>query len=115
MAYSEASRPGVSNDQLSSPRTLYRLNLKINAIGSAVEELAIWGERQGLTDTSDAVKPHLDTLIENADFISKRWWSWLSRRLGQSRGSLTVQKASIESSATIRYSLPYANDARRNG
>lgn len=98
-----------------SPRPLYRLNLKINAIGSAVEELAIWGEQQGSTETSDAVKPHLDTLIENADFISKRWWSWLSRRLGQSRGSLTVQKASIESSATIRYSLSYANDARRNG
>ncbi|HHE8279167.1 TPA: hypothetical protein ACPFJF_003785, partial [Pseudomonas aeruginosa] len=46
MAYSEASRPGVSNDQLSSPRPLYRLNLKINAIGSAVEELAIWGEQR---------------------------------------------------------------------
>ncbi|WP_134451870.1 hypothetical protein, partial [Pseudomonas aeruginosa] len=70
-AYSEASRPGVSNDQLSSPRPLYRLNLKINAIGSAVEELAIWGEQQGSTETSDAVKPHLDTPIENAGFISE--------------------------------------------
>ncbi|ENY3809694.1 hypothetical protein [Pseudomonas aeruginosa] len=31
----------------------------------------IWVEQQGLTETSDAVKPHLDTLIENADFISE--------------------------------------------
>nr|ELC8323524.1 hypothetical protein [Pseudomonas aeruginosa] len=54
-----------------SPRPLYRLNLKINAIGSAVEELAIWGEQQGSTETSDAVKPHLDTLIENSDFTAK--------------------------------------------
>ncbi|HBN9709427.1 TPA: hypothetical protein L3920_002307 [Pseudomonas aeruginosa] len=50
---------------------LYRLNLNINAIGSAVEELAIWVEQRGSTETSDAVKPHLDTLIENADFISE--------------------------------------------
>ncbi|PAT51853.1 hypothetical protein [Pseudomonas aeruginosa] len=71
MAYSEASRPGVSNDQLSSPRPLYRLNLKINAIGSAVEKLAIWVEQRGSTEASDSVKVHLETLIENTDFIAE--------------------------------------------
>ncbi|MEG7359976.1 hypothetical protein [Pseudomonas citronellolis] len=53
------------------PALLYRLNLNINAIGSAVEELAIWVEQRGSTETSDAVKLHLETLIENADFISE--------------------------------------------
>ncbi|MFU6981666.1 hypothetical protein ACM75Z_29795 [Pseudomonas aeruginosa] len=33
------------------PALLYRLNLKINAIGSAVEELAIWVEQRGSTET----------------------------------------------------------------
>ncbi|MFO6985315.1 MULTISPECIES: hypothetical protein [unclassified Pseudomonas] len=53
------------------PALLYRLNLNINAIGSAVEELAIWVEQRGSTETSDAVKLHLETLIENADFIAE--------------------------------------------
>ncbi len=53
------------------PALLYRLNLNINAIGSAVEELAIWVEQRGSIETSDAVKLHLETLIENADFISE--------------------------------------------
>ncbi|HHK9462836.1 hypothetical protein [Pseudomonas aeruginosa] len=53
------------------PALLYRLNLNINAIGSAVEELAIWVEQRGSTETSDSVKIHLETLIENADFISE--------------------------------------------
>ncbi|MGU2207078.1 hypothetical protein ACSEU6_09480 [Pseudomonas aeruginosa] len=52
------------------PALLYRLNLNINAIGSAVEELAIWVEQRGSIETSDAVKLHLETLIENADFIA---------------------------------------------
>jgi len=54
-----------------SPAPLYRLSLNINAIGSAVEELAIWVEQRGSTETSDAVKLHLETLIENAEFISE--------------------------------------------
>lgn len=53
------------------PALLYRLNLNINAIGSAVEELAIWVEQRGSIETSDAVKLHLETLIENAEFISE--------------------------------------------
>ncbi|EOI8193281.1 hypothetical protein [Pseudomonas aeruginosa] len=57
------------------PALLYRLNLNINAIGSAVEELAIWIEQRSSTETSDSVKLHLGTLIENADFIRRRWWN----------------------------------------
>lgn len=53
------------------PALLYRLNLNINAIGSTVEELAIWVEQRGSIETSDAVKLHLETLTENADFISE--------------------------------------------
>jgi len=53
------------------PALLYRLNLNINAIGSAVEELAIWVEQRGSIETSDAVKLHLETLTENADFIAE--------------------------------------------
>ncbi|MGJ5809063.1 hypothetical protein [Pseudomonas aeruginosa] len=34
------------------PALLYRLNQNINAIGSAVEELAIWVEQRGSTETS---------------------------------------------------------------
>lgn len=57
------------------PALLYRLNLNINAIGSAVEELAIWIEQRSSTETADSVKLHLGTLIENADFIRRRWWN----------------------------------------
>lgn len=50
---------------------LYRLNLNINAIGSAVEELTIWVEQRGSIDVADRVKMHLETLIENSDIISE--------------------------------------------
>lgn len=50
---------------------LYRLNQNINAVGAAVEELAIWVEQRGSTETSAAVKAHLDVLIENSDFIAE--------------------------------------------
>lgn len=52
------------------PALLYRLNQNINAVGAAVEELAIWVEQRGSTETSLAVKSHLDVLIENSDFIA---------------------------------------------
>lgn len=53
------------------PALLYRLNQNINAVGAAVEELAIWVEQRGSTETSAAVKAHLDVLIENSDFIAE--------------------------------------------
>ncbi|WP_448679980.1 hypothetical protein [Pseudomonas nicosulfuronedens] len=53
------------------PALLYRLNQNINAVGAAVEELAIWVEQRGSTEASAAVKAHLDVLIENSDFIAE--------------------------------------------
>jgi len=53
------------------PALLYRLNQNINAVGAAVEELAIWVEQRGSTETSSAVKAHLDVLIQNSDFIAE--------------------------------------------
>lgn len=52
------------------PALLYRLNQNINAVGAAVEELAIWVEQRGSTETSLAVKSKLDVLVENSDFIA---------------------------------------------
>lgn len=53
------------------PALLYRLNQNINAVGAAVEELAIWVEQRGSTETSLAVKSQLDVLVENSDFIAE--------------------------------------------
>ncbi|MCS7821919.1 hypothetical protein N0019_26565 [Pseudomonas aeruginosa] len=61
------------------PALLYRLNQNINAIGSAVEELAIWVEQRGSTDTSASVKLHLEALIENSDFISEAMVELIAR------------------------------------
>ncbi|MBD9503765.1 hypothetical protein IB260_05830 [Pseudomonas sp. PDM23] len=49
---------------------LYRLNENINAIGAAAEELAIWIEQRGSTETALAAKSHLDVLVSNADLIA---------------------------------------------
>lgn len=53
------------------PALLYRLNQNINAVGAAVEELAIWVEQRGSTETSAAMKAQLNVLIENSDFIAE--------------------------------------------
>ncbi|MDP5916596.1 hypothetical protein [Pseudomonas aeruginosa] len=74
----------MSNTPL--PALLYRLNLNINAIGSAVEELAIWIEQRGSTETSDSVKLHLETLIENADFIAEALVDLTAQEVGPSPG-----------------------------
>lgn len=58
-------------DDYPLPALLYRLNQNINAVGAAVEELAIWVEQRGSTETSAAVKAQLDVLIENSDFIAE--------------------------------------------
>lgn len=50
---------------------LFRLNENINAIGAAAEELAIWIEQRGSTETALAAKSHLDVLVNNADSISE--------------------------------------------
>lgn len=53
------------------PALLYRLNQNINAVCAAVEELAIWVEQRGSTETSAAMKAQLNVLIENSDFIAE--------------------------------------------
>jgi hypothetical protein len=40
-------------------------------LGAAVEELGIWIEQPGSTETSDAVRRQLDILEANADFIGE--------------------------------------------
>ncbi|NMZ77518.1 hypothetical protein HBO32_30950 [Pseudomonas nitroreducens] len=61
------------------PALLYRLNQNINAVGAAVEELAIWVEQRGSTETSAAVKAQLDVLIENSDFIAEAMVELIAR------------------------------------
>lgn len=50
---------------------LYRLNQNQNALGAAVEELAVWVEQRGSTDTADQIKGHLQVLVENSDTIAE--------------------------------------------
>lgn len=52
------------------PALLYRLNQNQLAIGSAVEELAIWIDQRGSTEVADRVREHLAALEQNAEFIS---------------------------------------------
>lgn len=61
------------------PALLYRLNQNINAVGAAVEELAIWVEQRGSTETSGAVKAHLEVLIQNSDVIAEAMVELIAR------------------------------------
>lgn len=63
---------------------LYRLNQNQNAIGSAVEELAIWVEQRGSTDVADRVRAHLETMIENSDAIAEALAELVARSAGES-------------------------------
>jgi hypothetical protein len=51
---------------------LFRLNLNINALGSAIEEIGIWIEQRGSTEVSDRIAQHLQVLGENSDFIAEQ-------------------------------------------
>ncbi|MDA8485875.1 hypothetical protein NNO07_22640 [Pseudomonas resinovorans] len=53
------------------PALLHRMHMNQLALGAAVEELGIWIEQRGSTETSEAVHRHLDTLQANADFIGE--------------------------------------------
>ena len=53
-----------------TPALLHRLNLNINALGSAIEEIGIWIEQRGSTDVSERITAHLQTLHDNSDFIT---------------------------------------------
>lgn len=61
------------------PALLYRLNQNINAVGAAVEELAIWVEQRGSTETSLAVKSQLYVLVENSDIIAEAMVELIAR------------------------------------
>ena len=53
------------------PALLYRINQNQNALGAAIEELAVWIEQRGSVETADRVRLHLEILVENSDFISE--------------------------------------------
>ncbi|MCO6057338.1 hypothetical protein NG726_11720 [Pseudomonas sp. MOB-449] len=53
------------------PALLHRMHMNQLALGAAVEELAIWVEQRGSTETSEEVHQHLDILQANADFIGE--------------------------------------------
>lgn len=56
-------------DQLAA--LLYRLNQNQLVLGAALEELAIWVEQRGSVEVAEAVKRHLATLEQNAEFIGE--------------------------------------------
>ena len=54
-----------------TPALLYRLNQNIMALGSAVEEISIWIDQRGSTETYERVSEHLEVLADNADTIAE--------------------------------------------
>lgn len=60
---------------------LFRLNENINAVGAAAEELAIWIEQRGSTETALAARSHLDVLVSNADLITEGLTELLAKNI----------------------------------
>lgn len=60
---------------------LFRLNENINAVGAAAEELAIWIEQRGSTETALAARSHLDVLVSNADLITEGLTELLTKNI----------------------------------
>ena len=54
-----------------TPALLSRLNQNINALGSAIEEIGIWIDQRGSTETFHRINEHLETLSENSDAIAE--------------------------------------------
>ena len=54
-----------------TPALLYRLNQNIMALGCAIEEISIWIDQRGSTDTYDRVNEHLEVLADNSDSIAE--------------------------------------------
>ena len=50
---------------------LLRFNRNINALGSAIDEIRIWIEQRGSTDTADSIRSYLAVLESNSDYISE--------------------------------------------
>ena len=60
----------MSNDL--TPALLFRLNVNINALGSAIEEIGKWIEQSGSTDVSCHIAAHLQVLAANSGFIAEQ-------------------------------------------
>lgn len=60
---------------------LFRLNENINAVGAAAEELVIWIEQRGSTETALAARSHLDVLVSNADLITEGLTELLAKNI----------------------------------
>lgn len=58
------------NDADALPALLYKLHMNQLAIGAAVEELAIWVEQRGSTETAQTVKSHLNQINASSDDIA---------------------------------------------
>lgn len=54
-----------------TPALLSRLNQNINALGSAIEEIGIWIDQRGSTETYHRVSEHLEVLSDNSDAIAE--------------------------------------------
>jgi len=54
-----------------TPALLYRLNQNIMALGCAIEEISIWIDQRGSTDTYVRISEHLEVLADNSDAIAE--------------------------------------------
>lgn len=54
-----------------TPALLYRLNQNIMALGCAIEEISIWIDQRGSTETYDRVNEYLEVLADNSDAIAE--------------------------------------------
>lgn len=59
---------------------LYRLNQNQNALGAAIEELAIWVEQRGSIEAANQAKHHLQVLVENSDVIAEALAELIARK-----------------------------------
>ncbi|MCW1937552.1 hypothetical protein OMD46_16640 [Pseudomonas sp. MDMC_285] len=59
---------------------LYRLNQNQNALGAAIEELAIWIEQRGSVETANQAMHHLQVLVENSDAIAEALAELIARQ-----------------------------------
>lgn len=62
-----------------TPALLYRLNQNIMALGCAIEEISIWIDQRGSTDTYVRVSEHLEVLADNSDAIAELMADLLAR------------------------------------
>lgn len=54
-----------------TPALLHRLNQNIMALGCAIEEISIWIDQRGSTDTYVRISEHLEVLADNSDAIAE--------------------------------------------